>query len=88
MTSEMTIDLVRQALRLVLLLGGPLLAVILLAGLVCSVLQAITQVHEHTLSFVPKLVAAAGAVALGLPWLLYRLVEYASDLIGSIPYRL
>ena len=88
MTTELAIDLIREVLRVCLLLCGPLLAVALVTGLVSSVLQAATQVHEHTLSFVPKLAAVVLALAVGLPWLLYRLVEYTSQLISSIPQRL
>lgn len=88
MTSDVAIDLTRETLRLCLLIGGPLLGVALVAGLVASLLQAVTQVHEHTLSFVPKLAATIVAVLAGLPWLLARLVEFTSELIGNIPQRL
>ena len=88
MTSELAIDLTRETLRLCLLIGGPILGVALLAGLIASLLQAVTQVHEHTLSFVPKLAATIVAVLAGLPWLLARLVEFTSQLIGNIPHRL
>ena len=88
MTSELAVDLTREALRLGLLLGGPLLGVALVAGLISSLLQAITQVHEHTLSFVPRLAATVVAILAGLPWLLARLVEFTSQLISSIPQRL
>ena len=88
MTSELAIDLTRETLRLCLLIGGPILGVALVAGLIASLLQAVTQVHEHTLSFVPKLAATIVAVLAGLPWLLARLVEFTSQLIGNIPHRL
>jgi flagellar biosynthetic protein FliQ len=88
MTAEVAIDLTRETLRLCILIGGPLLGVALVAGLLASLLQAVTQVHEHTLSFVPKLVATIVAVLAGLPWLLARLVEFTSQLIGNIPHRL
>jgi flagellar biosynthetic protein FliQ len=88
MTPELAMDLIRELLRLCLLLAGPLLAVALFAGLVSAVLQAVTQVHEHTLSFVPKALAVLLALVIGFPWLLARLSEYASQLIGNIPERL
>ena len=88
MTAEQAIDLMREVLRLCLVLGGPLLAAALVAGLLSGMLQTATQVHEHTLSFVPKLAAVVFALIVGLPWLLSRLVEYADQLISSIPQRL
>ena len=88
MSAENAIDLTRDVLRLCLLLGGPLLAAALLAGILSGVLQTATQVHEHTLSFVPKLAAVALALAVAMPWLLARLVEYANQLISTIPQRL
>jgi flagellar biosynthetic protein FliQ len=88
MTPESVLDLTREMMRICLILGGPLLLVALVVGLVSSVLQAATQVHEHTLSFVPKLLALAAAILVGLPWLLARLAEYASRIIVTIPHRL
>ena len=88
MTAEHAIDLTRDVLRLCLLLGGPLLAAALVAGLLSGMLQTATQIHEHTLSFVPKLAAVVLALVVSLPWLLARLVEYADQLIRTIPQRL
>ena len=88
MTPELAVDLTREALRLGLLLCGPLLGVALVTGVISSLLQAITQVHEHTLSFVPRLSLTILAILAGLPWLLARLVEFTSQLISSIPQRL
>jgi flagellar biosynthetic protein FliQ len=88
MTAENAIDLTRDVIRLSLLLGGPLLAAALVAGLLSGMLQTATQIHEHTLSFVPKLAAVVLAVVVALPWLLARLVDYADQLIRTIPQRL
>jgi len=87
-TAELAIDLSREVLRLSLLLGGPLLAVALAVGLASSMLQTATQVHEHSLSFVPKLLAVALVLAAALPWLLTQLAEYTGQLITGIPNRL
>ena len=88
MTAEQAIDLVREMVRLSLILGAPLLAAAMLAGLLSSMLQTATQVHEQSLSFVPKLAAVVLASAVTLPWLVARLVEYADQLIATIPQRL
>ena len=88
MTAEQAIDLVREVIRLSLMLGGPLLAAALVAALLSGMLQTATQVHEHTLSLVPKLAAVVLALAIALPWLLTRLVEFTDQLISTIPQRL
>lgn len=79
------IDWSREALRMSLLLGGPLLAVALLAGLVINVLQTVTQLHEPVVGLVPRLVAVLLVVLAILPWLIGRWVSFTVDLIGSIP---
>ena len=79
------IDWSREALRMSLLLGGPLLAVALLAGLVINVLQTVTQLHEPVVGLVPRLVAVLVVLLVILPWLVGRWVSFTVDLIGSIP---
>ena len=79
------IDWSREALRMSLLLGGPLLAVALLAGLVINVLQTVTQLHEPVVGLVPRLVAVLLVLLAILPWLIGRWVSFTVDLIGSIP---
>ncbi len=79
------IDWSREALWMSLLLGGPLLAVALLAGLVINVLQTVTQLHEPVVGLVPRLVAVLLVLLAILPWLVGRWVSFTVDLIGSIP---
>jgi flagellar biosynthetic protein FliQ len=79
------IDWSREALRMSLLLGGPLLAVALLAGLVINVLQTVTQLHEPVVGLVPRMVAVLLVLLAILPWLVGRWVSFTVDLIGSIP---
>lgn len=85
MTTDLAVDLVRQATALGLLLAAPALAASLAIGLVMSLLQAVTQVHEQTLSFAPRLIVVAAVVLALLPWSITRLVEYASTLFHEIP---
>ena len=68
-----------------LLLGGPLLAVALLAGLVINVLQTVTQLHEPVVGLVPRMIAVLLVLLAILPWLVGRWVSFAAELIGSIP---
>jgi len=79
------IDSARQALGMVLILGGPLLAAALLVGLFINVGQTLTQLHEPVLGLVPRLVAVGLVLVVILPWLLARWVSFAVELIGSIP---
>lgn len=85
MSPEFVMTLGQEALTLLLLVSAPLLAIILVIGLVISVFQAITQVNEPTLSFVPKLVAAIVVLVLTGPWMLSTLVDYVKRTIETIP---
>ncbi|MDP2313240.1 MAG: flagellar biosynthetic protein FliQ [Pseudomonadota bacterium] len=68
----------REALWTVLLVGGPALLVTLAVGTLLSVLQAVTQVHEQTLSFLPKLLAVALVLAVGAGWMAAELVRFGT----------
>jgi flagellar biosynthetic protein FliQ len=82
------IDWSSEALRMALLLGGPLLAAALLAGLLINIVQTLTQMHEPVLSLVPRMVTVLLVLLLMLPWLLDRWVSFTVDLLGSIPEML
>jgi flagellar biosynthetic protein FliQ len=75
----------QEALVTLLMVSAPLLGVVLLVGLLVSLFQAITQIHEATLAFVPKLVAAMAVFAWAGPWMLNILVDYIRRTIESIP---
>ena len=70
---------------LVLSVGGPILIVALVVGLAVSVFQAVTQIHEMTLTFIPKIIAVGATLAILLPWMLQRMVDFTIRLISSIP---
>ncbi len=78
-------DLGREAVTLTLVLGAPVLLTGLVVALVVSLLQALTQVQEQTLSFVPKIAAMLLAVLAAGPWILTRLVEFAQRMFGTLP---
>jgi flagellar biosynthetic protein FliQ len=88
MDPQDVIELARQAMWIGLLVGSPVLLTGMIVGLVIGLLQALTQVQEQTVSFVPKIVAMVLVLGLTLPWLLTRMIEYSSELIGSIPGKL
>lgn len=85
MNAQMVLTLGQEALLMLLMVSAPVLGVVLLVGLLVSLFQAITQIHEATLAFVPKLVAAMAVFAWAGPWMLNMLVEYIRRMIESIP---
>jgi flagellar biosynthesis protein FliQ len=68
-----------------LMVASPVLGAALLVGLLVSLFQAVTQIHEATLAFVPKLVAVIAVFAIAGPWMLTMLVEYIRRMIEAIP---
>ncbi|CAM5790175.1 flagellar biosynthesis protein FliQ [Castellaniella caeni] len=85
MTPEAVMSLTYQALRVALVMAGPLLLVTLLVGLIISIFQAATQINEMTLSFIPKLLAVGATLVLLGPWLITTMVDYIQTLFNSIP---
>ncbi len=85
MSPQFVLTMGQEALVLLLMVAAPVLGTVLVVGLVISIFQAITQIHEATLSFVPKLVAAMLVLALAGPWMLTTLVDYIRRMIMSIP---
>ncbi len=85
MTSALALELVRHAVMLGLMVAAPLLIVALAVGVVISLLQAVTQVQEQTLTFIPKLIAVAAVGVLTLPWMLRQLVQYLVEMLRSLP---
>jgi len=81
-----TLDMGREALLMVLLVGGPVMGIGLLVGLVIALFQSMTQLQEQTLSFVPKIIAMIGLAIVLVPWLAGRLLEYARVLFGETPF--
>ena len=85
MTSQMVLTVGRDALTLLLMIAMPVLGVVMGVGLLVSVFQAVTQIHEATLAFVPKLIAAMVVFAIAGPWMLSTLVDFIRRTILSIP---
>ena len=76
-------ELVRQALMLALVISAPMLLMGLAVGLIISLFQAVTQIQEQTLTFIPKIVAMVGSSILLMPWISVRLSEYATVMFGG-----
>ncbi|MCA9671249.1 MAG: flagellar biosynthesis protein FliQ [Myxococcales bacterium] len=85
MTEQQLLSIVREGLYLVLLVSAPPVLVSLLVGLVVNLFQATTQLQDHTLSFVPKLVAVLATLAISGPWIGAQLVRFARAVFDGIP---
>jgi len=85
MTPEMVTELGRQAIETTLIVSAPILGLCLVVGLAVSVLQAMTQLNEATLTFVPKVVAVFAAMVMFLPWMLGVLTSFMTQVFLNIP---
>ncbi len=85
MNTQYVLALGREAIMLTLMVSAPMLSFGLIVGLAISILQAVTQIHEMTLTFIPKIVAVAFALILFLPWMINLLVDFTTRLLVSIP---
>ena len=85
MDSSLVIDWSREAIRLALLMGGPLLVSALVVGLLVGIGQTLTQLHEPVVGLVPRLVAVFVLLLVLLPWLIAQWVGFTGPLIESIP---
>jgi len=88
MNAQMVLTMGQEALLTLLMVSAPVLGVVLLVGLLVSLIQAITQINEATLTFIPKLVAAVVVFALAGPWMLNVLIDYIRRTIEAIPASL
>ena len=77
MDSSEAIELGRDAMRVVIKMGGPILLIGLILGMVVGMLQSMTQVHDQTVGFVPKVIGLILAIGLGLPWLSEQMIDYS-----------
>lgn len=84
----MTIDgvtaLLHDTIRTCLVVAAPILAVAMIVGLGISILQAATQVNEQTLSFVPKIVAVLGTMAVLFPWIMRTVLDFATQILAQV----
>jgi flagellar biosynthetic protein FliQ len=85
MTPDLVVEIVQRTIETTLYLSAPVLLISLAAGLTISLLQAVTQINEPTLTFLPKLLAAALALFLFFPWMISLMVSFSSGLISNIP---
>lgn len=85
MTDTTILFLAKEAIKLTIFIAAPFLITALVVGLVISIFQAVTQIQEMTLTFVPKILALILVFFLTLPWMLKRLIYFTENLILNIP---
>jgi len=85
MSPDLVVDIAKDAIEITLYLSLPLLGIGLIVGLLVSVFQAVTQIQEATLTFVPKIVATFISLIFLLPWMLNKMMSYTEQIIVNIP---
>lgn len=85
MSPEQVMTMGSEAMQMTLMVSAPVLATVLVIGLVVSIFQAATQINEQTLSFIPKLVGVMAVLLLAGHWMLVTLVDYMHRVFSAIP---
>ncbi len=85
MTTEFAIELLKTMIYQALAIATPILVVAMIIGLAVSLFQAVTTIHEQTLTFVPKALAVIGVLLLLLPWIMRSLIEFTTAVIQKMP---
>ena len=85
MTQDTVVSLVVSMMSVTVKVAAPMLVAGLVVGLVVSIFQAVTQIQEQTLSFIPKILALVAVVAIAGPWMLSSVVDWSHDLWAGIP---
>lgn len=79
------LDIIREGLLVTIIVGGPLMLIALVVGLAISLFQALTQIQEMTLTFVPKIIATVLALIFFGPWMLRLLMSFTIQLYAKLP---
>jgi flagellar biosynthetic protein FliQ len=85
MAPDFVIKIMLEALKVAMLLAAPVLIFGLVAGLLISMFQAVTQIHEMTLAFIPKIIAVVIAIVIFFPWMLNVIVDFTRNLFSNLP---
>ncbi len=84
MEAPEVVDVLREALWVLVIVGAPVMLTALIVGLIVSLVQALTQIQEMTLTFVPKLLTMLAVLAISLPYMLQTLVDFNDELFVKI----
>ena len=85
MTPDVVIKLAEQSIYMIIIISAPMLLIALAVGLIVSIFQAMTQIQEQTLAFIPKILAVFLSLILFGPWMLTLLLDFTRDLFQQLP---
>ncbi len=88
MTPDAVVGIMAEAIKVTMLISAPVLLVGLVIGVLISLIQAVTQIQEATLVFVPKIIAVMVVLVAALPWMINIMISYTHNLIANIPMML
>ncbi|NLY67339.1 MAG: flagellar biosynthesis protein FliQ [Tissierellia bacterium] len=86
MTQSDILKLAQDSIKVVLMISSPMLIFSLLVGLIVSIIQAVTQIQEATMSFVPKIVAVFLSLIIFGPWILQIITEFTTNLLTNVNF--
>ena len=85
MNSEFAVELIKSMMFQAVTLAAPLLLTVMVIGLAVSLFQAVTTIHEQTLTFVPKVIGVVALLVILLPWMMRTMIEFTRAVIERIP---
>lgn len=85
MPNEFILDIIQETLKTSLILSAPMLVGAVVIGILVSLFQAVTQINEQTLSFIPKILVIVGAIVVFSPWMMDVMTTFTRDIIINIP---
>lgn len=85
MTPDTVVGLMAETIKITLLISAPMLIVGLVVGVLISLIQAVTQIQEMTLVFVPKIVAVMVTMVAALPWIINLMISFTQNIFANIP---
>ncbi len=85
MEMDQITELTYQGIKVMMIISAPMLLGALIVGILISIFQAVTQINEQTLSFIPKILVVVGAMVIFAPWMSDTLTSFTKELIISIP---
>ena len=86
MTTELVVQFINETMKVALMISAPMLITGLIAGLFIAIFQAVTQIQEMTLTFIPKIVGVAVALIIFCPWMINILKDFGTKLLVNIPF--
>jgi len=85
MSSGFVMTLMQNAMEMTVLITGPILGAGLAVGILVGIFQAVTQIQEMTLTFVPKILVTILVLMFAFPWMLQTMIDYTTNLYTSLP---